>query len=315
MALARTPRTSRLKKKTPRTRATKPKRTPRLAAGARSRHHGELLGIVLLMTAIYLAVSLYSYNANDGDLFIHVAGDTPSNLSGPIGATLAAFSYQLVGLSAWIGVLLIGTLGYVRLRNLEIAAPASKLLGVVAVIGFGCVATEYAIGTVSLGQTDLAAGGLLGLWGAGVLSRTLGPVGGPLAAATATLLAFAILTKLSVAWLVDRTWELVCNLYQRILTTMARWSEQSRKQRQRRNVMAKYSERRLGAKLGDSANAAVAALTDSAEAGETGPSAEARPTRRPRRGSAHGRDFARASAHEAPRSAHPGATPPDRRAS
>ena len=288
MALARTPRTSRLKKKTPRTRATKPKRTPRLAAGARSRHHGELLGIVLLMTAIYLAVSLYSYNANDGDLFIHVAGDTPSNLSGPIGATLAALSYQLVGLSAWIGVLLIGTLGYVRLRNLEIAAPASKLLGVVAVIGFGCVATEYAIGTVSLGQTDLAAGGLLGLWGAGVLSRTLGPVGGPLAAATATLLAFAILTKLSVAWLVDRTWELVCNLYQRILTTMARWSEQSRKQRQRRNVMAKYSERRLGAKLGDSANAAVAALTDSAEAGETGPSAEARPTRHPRRGSATG---------------------------
>ena len=58
---------------TARTRVTQKARRSR----ARSRHPsrcGEFLGMIVLAATAFLLVSLYSYDAAAGDLFIHIAG-------------------------------------------------------------------------------------------------------------------------------------------------------------------------------------------------------------------------------------------------
>ncbi len=198
--------------------------------------------IVLAATA-FLLVSLYSYDAADGDLFIHIAGDPPKNLGGTVGATIAALAFQMLGIGAWVGVATCGTLGWCRIRGEHIPAVITKTIGLFTFIGFGCILAHYGLGDVGLGGRPSPAGGLLGVSGGHTLQGAFGSVGGPLVAATASLLALIAVTKLSLARGTAMLWSTCTARIRQGRTTTARWRERRRKTRQRRTVIKKYAAR------------------------------------------------------------------------
>ncbi len=200
--------------------------------------------MVMLAAAFFLLVSLYSFDASDGDLFIHIAGDPPQNLGGTVGATLSALAFQMLGIGAWMGVATCAVIGWCRLRGEHIPAVITKSIGLVAFVGFGCILAHYALGEVWLGGRPSPAGGLLGVSGGHTMEGAFGSVGGPLVAATASLLALIAVTKLSLARAAAILWAGCVASVRQGRTTAARWRERRRKTRQRRTVIKKYAARR-----------------------------------------------------------------------
>jgi S-DNA-T family DNA segregation ATPase FtsK/SpoIIIE len=207
----------------------------------------EALGVLAISAAGFLAVSLLSYDAADGDLFIHLASSAPANMGGRVGATVAAVAFQLVGIGAWLGVVALTSVGWLRIRRRPIAAPTTKIVGSLVLLVFGCVLAEYGAGQISLGGRPAAAGGILGTWAAAGLTAAFGSVGGPLVALTAALLALVLVTKVSIARVSRSTWDGLVEGTRYVRTVLARWREQRRKQKQRQTVIKKYSARRARA--------------------------------------------------------------------
>jgi len=220
-------------------RKTARKRTPRRKPS--NRRGDEVLGLILLAAAAFLAVSLYSYDAADGDLFVHLANRPILNLGGSVGATLAAIGYQLLGLGAWGAAVVCGSLGWVRFRSREIPAAFTKVVGCSTLLIFGCILVHYALGSILLGGHQAAAGGILGTWGGAALLSSFGPFGGPLVALTAFLLSLVAVTKLSLARLGRSLWDTVIFVSRHLRTSVTRGSERRRKSRQRRAVIKKYT--------------------------------------------------------------------------
>ena len=226
------------------TRKRSSRKTRRSAAkGRQPSRRGEFLGMIVLAATTFLLVSLYSYDAADGDLFIHIAGAPPENLGGTVGATLAALAFQMLGVGAWVGVAACGVLGWCRVRGEHIPAVATKTIGLFTLVGFGCVLAHYGFGEVWLGGRPTPAGGLLGVSGGSTLQGAFGSIGGPLVAATASLLALIAVTKFSLARGADMLWSGCTACFRHGRTTAARWRERRRKTRQRRTVIKKYAAR------------------------------------------------------------------------
>ncbi len=217
------------------------KRPTKRSASPRSRYSDEILGLLLLAGTVFLAVSLYSYDTNDGDLFIHLANGPPANLGGRVGATFAALAIQLMGIGAYLSVVVMGAVANVQLRRIPVPAVATKLTGIVALLMFGCILAEYAIGDITIGGQSTAAGGLLGRWGGARLEAAFGTAGAPLLALTASLLAFVGLTKLSIAWIAQWVVQTMGASFRHTRMLTARWREQRRKNKQRATVIRKYS--------------------------------------------------------------------------
>ena len=208
------------------------------------RRGDEVLGLVLLAAAAFLAASLYSYDATDGDLFVHLADRPAANLGGSIGATLAAIGFQLLGVGAWATAAACGSLGWMRFRSREIPAAFTKVVGCSTLLVFGCILAHYTLGPVVLGGHQAAAGGLLGAWGGAALLGSFGPFGGPLIAVTAFLLSLVAVTKLSLARLGRSLWDTVVLVGRHFRTSSVRWREQRRKKQQRRAVIKKYTAKK-----------------------------------------------------------------------
>jgi len=209
-----------------------------------SRRSDEVLGLILLAASAFLAVSLYSYDAADGDLFVHLAERSPVNLGGSVGATLAAVGFQLLGVGAWATAAACASLGWMRFRSREIPAAFTKVVGCSALLIFGCILVHYALGPILLGGHQAAAGGLLGTWGGTVLQSSFGPFGAPLVATTAFLLSLVAVTKLSLARLARSLWDTVIFVGRHFRTSTTRWRERRRKSQQRQAVIKKYTAKK-----------------------------------------------------------------------
>ncbi len=209
-----------------------------------NRRGDEVLGLVLLAAAAFLAVSLYSYNAADSDLFVNLANAPAANLGGSVGATLAAIAFQLLGVGAWATAIACGSLGWMRFRSREIPAAFTKMVGCSTLVIFGCILVHYAFGPILLGGRQSASGGLLGASGGAALLSSFGPFGGPLLALTAFLLSLVAVTKLSLARLARSLWNSLVFAGRYIRTSVTRWREQRRKSQQRRAVIKKYTAKK-----------------------------------------------------------------------
>ncbi len=136
----------------------------------------DIISLVLAFLALFLLVSLFSYQAADTAQKIDESGKI-HNLGGRVGAALAEGLIQVLGLFAF---LLPFGLGYLTLAIL-LRANKKKLfvrcLAVVALLVFSTALLTLIFPRISLREGQFPAGGLLGDAGAYFLVRYLGPTG------------------------------------------------------------------------------------------------------------------------------------------
>ncbi|WP_047489975.1 DNA translocase FtsK [Terriglobus sp. TAA 43] len=103
----------------------------------RSRRLNEVLGLLLLATAVLLILSLVSYTPDDPSLntvggFSGATALRPvHNWVGRIGALLSDLLLQILGIAAFVFPLMLGRLGICWIRSQAQGSPAAKTIGLV----------------------------------------------------------------------------------------------------------------------------------------------------------------------------------------
>src|SRR6202167_6309754 len=102
----------------------------------RNRRLNELVGLLVLASAILLFLSLVTYHPTDPS-FDTVGVGVVRNWIGPIGAHLSDLLLQLEGLSGFLLPVLIAGLGWTGMRSRPTGSPGAKSIGIVLCLLFG----------------------------------------------------------------------------------------------------------------------------------------------------------------------------------
>lgn len=158
----------------------------------------EAAAIVFLLAGFFVLLSLASYNYQDPSWNTATGVTKAHNLTGPIGAKLADFVLQFLGLAAYALPAFTVLLGWKWVRSSPIEAPLIKMTGAAALVASIC--TAFALGPAwhPIGGV-IPAGGLLGGIIAYYLIQNLNITGALILTAACAIVSIYVLTTFSMA--------------------------------------------------------------------------------------------------------------------
>lgn len=106
----------------------------------RNRRLNELIGLLVLVSAVLLLLALVSYHSSDPSFDTvggHATGRPAHNWTGLVGSYISDLLLQMEGLAAFCFPLLVGAWGLMWMRSRPAGSPGAKLLGAGLVVLFG----------------------------------------------------------------------------------------------------------------------------------------------------------------------------------
>jgi S-DNA-T family DNA segregation ATPase FtsK/SpoIIIE len=206
----------------------------------------EVIALALLAAAALLALSLLSYDpADPAPIFGAATGRTETgNAAGPVGALLAAASFQLAGLAAYLLPLLILLLAWERLAaRSDGEGRGSRLFGAALLMVAGAGLAGLWLGPLPM-LGELPAGGLLGTVTSGILVRLLYPAGASVVLLALVVLALLFATRLSLHTAVAATGRSSSGLARQASLAVARLRKNLHKRRLQRRALRKHLSRK-----------------------------------------------------------------------
>ena len=215
----------------------------RQAAGveAAPRRH-EVVGILALAGALFLALALLTYHPMDPSLNTASTEARVRNAAGPVGAYLADGIFQILGGAGFLLPLYALVYGANRFR-LRQEPPRRWATGAGALALLVALASLLSLLRISVWETEVP-GGVLGHALADFLVRYVSVPGAYLVVLTVGLVAMLVSTKLSVLSLLEAIRHGAVSLWESLLNRVALWQERSRKARERRGLPGKPREER-----------------------------------------------------------------------
>lgn len=200
----------------------------------------ELKGIIYLLVAVVLGVSLFSYDTGDPVAWIKTTrNQVASNLFGAVGASLAGWAIRLLGYSSfWLVALSLGK----TFLFFSGHSPASSRKNLFVI---PCLVISFA-GILSLQWPHAAihsAGGMMGYYLAGFMKGFLNSFGTAvllLAVFIVTLMAF---TQISFGWLLAGISSWLTGLSRQSMEYFIKMREKRRKKRVRERTIEEVRER------------------------------------------------------------------------
>jgi S-DNA-T family DNA segregation ATPase FtsK/SpoIIIE len=206
-----------------------------------SRRVREFVGVALFAAALIWIISLGSYVPDDPVWFFSTGlHDAPANFAGRVGAFLAELSFQLVGYAAYLIPAILVITGWHYFWCREVDAPATKITG--AALLFACVSGFLALvfDMVMVAGRPFRAGGYAGEWLAGFMADYLNRTGSVIVLLTLIFLAVIVSTQFSFGRFFGAVFHLVTEGGARAIDAVHEWREERRKEKQRREVIAKH---------------------------------------------------------------------------
>jgi S-DNA-T family DNA segregation ATPase FtsK/SpoIIIE len=168
----------------------------------RNRRLNELIGLLVLASAVLLFLSLVSYHPTDPS-FDTVGSAPVRNWIGPAGAYLGDCILQLEGVSAFLLPILLGALGWTWMLSRPAGSPGSKTIGVLLSLTFAPTLFGLIPGHPTF-LYGLPIGGLTGRLVADLLVRFLNFPGALIV--TITLVAAAVYLCTTFSFNTAREW-------------------------------------------------------------------------------------------------------------
>jgi S-DNA-T family DNA segregation ATPase FtsK/SpoIIIE len=207
-----------------------------------SRRLSEFVGVALFAAALIWTVALTTYVPSDPVWFFSAdPGAAPDNFAGRIGAFLAELSFQVVGHAAYVIPAFLVVLGWHSFWCRQVDAVATKATG--ALLLLVCVATFLSLVFGTFEATGFRAGGYAGEWLSTLLSDYLNRTGSVIVVLTLILLAIILSTQFSFGRLFAAFMTTAGDLAERIVGAFREWREERRRERQRREVIAKHTKK------------------------------------------------------------------------
>lgn len=118
------------------------------------------MGLILISTGFVFVLALVSYHADDPSWTSTGAYRRAKNLAGPIGANIASFIYQALGVAGWLlpGVLFI--MGWWQWKDIRRDTSKAELVGIFLLI----IALTGFLTLIPWEPTSFRLGGFIGYW-------------------------------------------------------------------------------------------------------------------------------------------------------
>jgi S-DNA-T family DNA segregation ATPase FtsK/SpoIIIE len=222
-----------------------------------SRRLSEFVGVALFASALIWLIALASYNPADPVWFFSTGGETPpANFIGRVGAFLAELSFQLLGHASYLIPAVLSVIGWHYFWCRALDAAYTKSVG--ALLLFACISSflSLAFGSVEIGGKEFRAGGSMGEWLAALLAEYLNRTGSIILILTTLFLAIILATQFSFGRLFASISGVMRDRNAQVIGWLRERREMRRRERQRREVLKKHSEK-VGAAVAVRPDAAV----------------------------------------------------------
>ncbi len=209
-----------------------------------SRRVSEFVGVALFAAALIWIVSLASYEAADPVWYFSTGSHAaPANFAGRVGAFLAELSFQLFGYASYLIPALLVVVGWHYFWCHSVDAAGTKVTGVVLL--FACISAFLSLvfGTLEVSGKAFRAGGYSGEWLAKQLSEYLNRTGSLIVIVTLIFLAIILSTHFSFGRLFGALIEGARDAVARTIGSFRVWREERRREKQRREVIAKHTKK------------------------------------------------------------------------
>jgi S-DNA-T family DNA segregation ATPase FtsK/SpoIIIE len=209
-----------------------------------SRRVSEFLGVALFAVALIWVISLASYEPSDPVWFFSTgAHAAPVNFVGRVGAFLAEFSFQLFGYASYLVPAVMVIIGWNHFWCRQFDAPGTKATG--AALLFACISAflSLAFGTLQVSGKAFRAGGYTGEFLAGQMADYLNRTGSLIVILTLMFLAVILSTQFSFGRFFAAVIGAVRTSATRAVDALHEWREERRREKQRREVIAKHTKK------------------------------------------------------------------------
>jgi S-DNA-T family DNA segregation ATPase FtsK/SpoIIIE len=207
---------------------------------ALSRRVSEILGVALFACALIWLIALASYEPSDPVWFFSTGTEAPANFIGRVGAFIAELSFQVLGYGSYVLPAVVVVVGWHYFWCREVDAVYTKAFGAGLVVASASAFLSLVLGTVDVGDRSFRAGGYLGEFLAGRLSDYLSQTGSIIVILTLLFVAVILSTQFSFGRWFATLFSLAGTATRAFAVSARRWTEERRKARQRREVIAKH---------------------------------------------------------------------------
>ena len=209
-----------------------------------SRRVREFVGVALFAAALIWIIALATYDPNDPVWFFSAGlQGAPANFAGRVGAFLAELSFQLVGYAAYLIPAFLVVTGWHYFWCRDIDAAGTKTTG--GVLLFACTSAFLSLlmGTVTLSGKPFRSGGYVGDWLAGEMSEYLNRTGSAIVILTLIFLSIILSTQFSFGRFFGAAFKAAKAGSRQALDAFGKWREERRREKQRREVIAKHTKK------------------------------------------------------------------------
>ena len=210
-----------------------------------SRRVSEFLGVALFAAALIWIIALASYDPGD-PVWYFTAGSHSApvvNFAGRVGAFLAELSFQIFGYASYFipALLVVTGWNYFWCRSLE--AAGTKATGAFFLLTSLSTFLSLTFGLVEVSGKAFRAGGYAGEWLAALLSEYLNRSGSLIVVLTLLFLSVIMSTQFSFGRFFSAASGAGMESLKRGLHSFREWREERRREKQRRDVIAKHTKK------------------------------------------------------------------------
>ncbi len=209
-----------------------------------SRRFSEFAGVALFAAALIWVVALATYDPGDPAPFFSTGlHSTPANFAGRVGAFLAELSFQLCGYASYFipAVLVIVGWNYFWCRKPD--AAGTKVAGAALLVA--CISTFLSLvfGTLQASGKAFRAGGYLGDFLASQMSDYLARTGSLIVILALIFFAIMMSTQFSFGRFFGSVLTSLKSSIVEGIDSFHAWREERRRERERREVIAKHTKK------------------------------------------------------------------------
>ena len=209
-----------------------------------SRRISEFVGVALFALALIWLISLVTYEPTDPVWFFTTdALHPPANFIGRVGAFLAELSFQLLGYASFLIPAALGVAGWHYFWCQRVDAVYTKLVGVSLLLTAAGAFLSLAFGSAEVAGKTFHAGGSIGAWLASALAEYLNRTGSIIVILTVMMLSIILSTQFSFGRMFATATDGSRDFSARGIGRIRAWLDQRRRERERRQVIAKHASR------------------------------------------------------------------------
>jgi S-DNA-T family DNA segregation ATPase FtsK/SpoIIIE len=213
-------------------------------ASTLSRRVSEFVGVALFAAAILMIVALTTYEPGDPAWFFSAGTDgVPVNFAGRVGAFVAELSFQLAGYAAYLVPALLVVFGWRYFWCRQLDAPGTKVAGATLLLACTSAFLSLVFGTLERSPRPFRAGGYVGEWLADTLAAYLNRTGSAIVILTLIFLSIIMSTHFSFGRLFAGLFRAASAAIVQGWNSFRAWRDERRRERERREVIAKHTRK------------------------------------------------------------------------